>query len=240
MVSYRDRVLDRIPEFDERSRSFAAVSPIDTRPLRSYTWSCDVYNDQGQEGACVGFGWTHELAARPHIIRRDAEFARGIYHRARQLDDRPGEDYEGTSVLAGAKAIQELQNSKGKKYFDEYRWAFGIQDTLRVIGYAGPVVLGVNWYDGMFDPDPRGFIVPDGELAGGHCILANGVKIVRFDKTLPATWDNIDKDASHVRLHNSWGTGYGIGGDVFITVAGLDKLLQEDGDACVPSYRHGE
>lgn len=240
MVDFRERVLDRVPQFDDRSRQFAAVSPSDTRPFRSYTWSCDVYNDQGREGACVGFAWTHELAARPHIIRRDAKFAQGIYHRARVLDPWPGEDYEGTSVLAGAKAVQELRNSDDRPYFDQYRWAFGVKDALRVIGYAGPVVLGIDWHDSMYDPDVKGFVHPDGNVVGGHAILANGVKIVKLNKDLTATWDNLDKDKSFVRLHNSWGTGYGINGDAFITVRDFDALLRDGGEACVPFYRHGE
>lgn len=236
MVDFSDRIVDRLPEFDERSRLFAAVAPDDTRPFRSYTWSCDVYNDQGREGACVGFGWTHELAARPKIVRRDATFALQIYNRAKQLDSFPGEDYSGTSVLAGVKAVQELENSLGNQYISEYRWAFGIEDVLRVLGYMGPVVLGIDWYYDMYYPN-NGIITPTGDIVGGHCILANGVKIVKLDSTLPATYDNLDLDKSYVRLHNSWGTDYGKGGDAFISVRGLDQLLKNDGEACIPVRR---
>lgn len=232
---FTDRVVDRKVQFDEKSRAFGAVEGIEDRPFRSYTWSCDVYNDQGSEGACVGFGWTHELAARPKVIRKDADFALAIYHRAQELD---GYDWEsGTSVLAGVKAVQEILNHNGKPLIQEYRWAFGTADVLRVIGYKGPVVLGINWYYNMYEPDARGFISASGEIVGGHCILANGVKIVRLDNTLPATWENLDLDNSYVRLHNSWGTGYGIGGDAFISVRDLDKLLNEDGEAVIPTVR---
>lgn len=236
-MDFSNRVVDRIPQFDERSRAFAAVSPTDTRDFRSYTWRCDTYNDQGTEGACVGFSWSHDLAARPKVVPADAEFALRIYRRARFIDPWPGEDYSGTSVLAGVKAVQEVLNSNGVPLIREYRWAFGIQDVLRVVGYMGPVVLGIDWYDSMYSPNEKHFINVSGEKVGGHAILANGVRIVRKNPLLPAKWDNIDLDKSFVRLHNSWGTEYGQGGDAFITVRDLDKLLQDGGEACIPVLR---
>ena len=236
-MDFSDRVVDRIRQFDERSRSFAAIDPEYQMPFRSYTWSCDTYNDQGYEGACVGFAWSHELTARPKVIPTDAEYALRIYRRARQLDPWPGEDYSGTSVLAGVKAVQEIVNKYGKSLITEYRWAFGIQDVLRVIGFMGPVVLGIDWYENMYEPDARFFIRPTGEVVGGHAILANGVKIVKKNSALEADWDNVDLDKSFVRLHNSWGQGYGLGGDAFITVRDLDTLLKNGGEACIPVVR---
>lgn len=235
--THMDKRLDRIPEFDEKSRNYPATVGIEDNPFRSYTWSCSVYLDQGREGACVGFAWTHELAARPKVVLRDASFALQIYRRAQQIDPWPGEDYSGTSVLAGIKAVQEITNSRGNSLIREYRWAFGIQDVLKVIGYRGPVVLGIDWYYDMYSPDTNNFITPTGEKVGGHAIVANGVKIVKLDSTLPATWDNLDLDKSFVRLHNSWGSDYGDGGDAYITVADLDKLLRDGGEACVPVLR---
>lgn len=236
-MDFSDRVVDRIRQFDDRSRNFAAVSSTDTRDFRSYTWACDTYNDQGYEGACVGFAWSHELTARPKVIPTDNNYALNIYRRARQLDPWPGEDYSGTSVLAGVKAVQELRNQYGKPLITEYRWGFGIQDVLRILGYQGPVVLGIDWYENMYDPDSRFFIHPTGEVVGGHAILANGVKIVKKNTALPAKWDNVDLDKSYVRLHNSWGQGYGLGGDAFITVRDLDTLLKNGGEACIPVVR---
>lgn len=230
-------VVDRLVQFDERSRNYPATAGIADYPFRSYTWSCGVYNDQGTEGACVGFAWTHELAARPKVIERDASFALQIYRRARQLDPWPGEDYSGTSVLAGVKAVQEVLNSEGRPLIREYRWAFGIQDVCKVLGYRGPVVLGIAWHYDMYFPKSNHFITPTGEQVGGHAIVANGVRIVKKNTALPATWDNVDLDKSWVRLHNSWGRDYGNGGDAYITVRDLDSLLKNDGEACIPTLR---
>lgn len=237
MTETTDRTFDRIKEFDEKSRNFPVTAGISTYPLRSYTWSCDAWNDQGQEGACVGFAWSHELAARPYPVPTAATVAREIYLRAQQIDEWPGEAYEGTSVLAGAKATKERLNAQGNAYMQEYRWAFGIGDLLLALGYKGPAVLGVNWYTGMYDTDAQGFIRKTGSIAGGHAILARGAKIVLLDKYKPRTYANIDTQKSFVLLRNSWGKDWGVTGDAKITVADLDSLLREGGDACVPTLR---
>lgn len=231
------RTLDRLVEFDERSKNFRAADGITTDLFRSYTWSCTQYNDQGREGACVGFAWSHELSARPKVHLTDAATAQSIFHRARVLDQWPGEDYEGTSVLAGIKAAMEIINVDGLPLYGGYRWAFGLQDLAKVVGYRGPVVLGIDWYTNMYYPDGNGFISASGEVAGGHAILCNGVRIVKKNALLPATWDNVDLDKSYARLHNSWGTGYGKGGDAFITFTDLNILLENNGEACIPTLR---
>lgn len=231
------RTLDRIKQFDERSRNFAAVDTIPDPYLRSYTWSCDVYNDQGSEGACVGFSWSHELSARPKVYRVYEDFARKIYYRAQRLDPWPGEDYEGTSVLAGAKAVMELSGSEGLPLIQEYRWAFGIEEVVRVIGRRGPMVFGLDWYDGMFETNPSGFISPTGEARGGHAILGKGVACRWKDIYGPHVFSNLDLDKSFVKFHNSWGRSWGVDGVAKITVRDLGFLLNNGGEACIPMRR---
>src|SRR5689334_10441072 len=99
MDTFRDRTLDWRGRFDEKSRNFRAVEGIEDKPLRSYAWACNAWLDQGREGACVGFGWSHELCAKPGVHMVDNNFALAVYHRAQQIDEYPGEDYSGTSVL---------------------------------------------------------------------------------------------------------------------------------------------
>lgn len=240
MEDFRSRVLDRVPEFDERSRLWRAVEGIVSPYVRSYTWWCDICLDQGYEGACVGFSITHELAARPKIVLRDDNFARALYHRAQQLDEWAGEDYDGTSVLAGMKAVKEITNSFGLPLISEYRWAFGLKDVVQVLSYKGPVVLGINWHDSMFDWDDNYFVHPDGNIAGGHAILCNGVKIIRKPgiTTWPPRWEDVDLNKSYARLHNSWGWSYGLNGDVFVSLKDLGYLLTDQGEAAIPIVRN--
>lgn len=60
-----DPRLDRLEQFDVRSRGYSIGELRESRPLRSYTWRCNENFDQGRDGACVGFSLGHELAARP-------------------------------------------------------------------------------------------------------------------------------------------------------------------------------
>lgn len=209
------RTLDRLVEFDERSRAYP-IRALVPAGFRSYTWRANAYLNQGREGACVGFAWSHELAARPWPVKGITdETARVIYREARKVDQWPGEDYPGTSVIAGAKVAQ----SQG--YITEYRWAFGLDDLRRAIGYKGPAVLGLNWYEGMSAPDADGYIRPTGSVAGGHAILAYSVS----------------ETGHFVRLHNSWGASWGQNGACRISFDDLDRLLHEQGEACVPVVR---
>lgn len=230
-----DRRLDRLVYFDKRSRKFPIRAITGTRPLRSYTWSCGAVLDQGRDGACVGFGCTHELIARPAAAvggvdeegrpyRLDATFAKErVYWPAQRRDPWPGGSYpgarpkyEGTSVLAGVQVLHDLG------WFDSYRWAFSLNDVLLGIGYHGPCVFGLAWYEGMFTPDAEGYIHPTGELAGGHCVIGNVVQVRQ----------------KRIRIHNSWGPGWGNGGGAWISFEDLRTLMGLDGEACFFVGRH--
>lgn len=214
-----DPRLDRLQEFDERSRAYPVRELLTTeqqRKPRSYTWRLAERLDQGSEGACVGFAWAHEAAARPAVIRGLAEAdAREVYRRAQQLDAWPGENYSGTSVIAGAKACQE------RGWLTEYRWAFGIDDLELAVGYKGPAVLGLDWHAGMLRPDANGRIHPSGPVVGGHAIVCVGVNVKH----------------QTFRLVNSWGAGWGFVGSCYILREDLARLLDADGEACVPVVR---
>lgn len=211
-----DPRLDRVPEFDERSRNYPITALIEATQPQTRWWGHTVKLDQGREGACVGFAWSHELNADPVPIQGiDDAFAQRIYKRAQQLDEWAGEDYSGTSVLAGAKAVAELG------HLIEYRWAFGIEDVILTLSHHGPVILGINWYSGMYRPDGNQYIRPTGQVLGGHAIMAIAY----------------DHEAGEIWLLNSWGAGWGWGGLCRIRVSDLARLLQEQGDACVPVIR---
>lgn len=219
-----DPRLDRIVLFDERSRAFPIRQTIREEGIkqpRSYTWRCFEQLDQGREGACVGFGWAHELAARPGaVLGITNQSAQSIYHVARTLDPWEGENYEGTAVISGAKAMQQLYPGKIK----EYRWCFSLADLVLTVGYLGPVVAGTYWHEGMHRPSSDGIITATGSITGGHCYLVTGGNI----------------RTNMFRIRNSWGSNWGIQGDAFISFSDMEKLLMNQGEGCVPLMRAPE
>lgn len=216
-----DNRLGRIYQPDQRNRSFhvRSLASVAAKQPRSYTWACGTVLDQGNEGSCVGHGWAHELIANPVAVPGvDHEYAvKKIYWPAQQLDGYPGGAYpgarpfyEGTSVLAGAKAVQKLGLITG------YTWAYSLDDMIMGVGYQGPAVIGVNWYEGMIDTETNGRIRPVGEMLGGHCVLINGVNLRQ----------RIFKGV------NSWGRSWGIAGAFIICFDDMENLLIEDGECC--------
>lgn len=212
-----DRRLDRVVQFDPRSRQFPIRALIaKTAKPRSFTWSCTIQLNQGNEGACCGFGVSHEAAARPVCVPGITnESAHVLYKRAQDLDEWPGSDYDGTSVIAAVKAAQE------KGYYPEYRWSFGLDDQILAVGLHGPGVLGVEWRDGMYDTDSDGFIHYTGDVVGGHCILCRGVNVKK----------------KYFLLRNSWGSSWGVNGDCKISFDDMDKLIHAQGECCIPTKR---
>jgi hypothetical protein len=214
-----DRRLDCLPQFDERSRAFLVRDLLSNEdPITSKEWPLAIQLDQGAEGACVGFGFAHELAAEPVPVEGVSnERARGIYHRAQQLDEWPGTRYEGTSVLAGAKACVE---SGG---ITAYFWATSAVEVARAISNIGPVVIGVNWHQGMENTDVDGCIHVTGPVRGGHCVCLHGV----------------DFDGENLSFigRNSWGSEWGDLGGFRIDITDLQMLVESGGAFCVPTTR---
>lgn len=203
--------------YDERSRQFPVRAVLDRngRPkVETKSWVCPVWLDQLQEGSCVGHAMAHRLAAeRLSVPGMTHEKALEIFEAAKDIDQWPGDNYDWTSVLAGAKATKKLYPAA----FDHYRWCFDFSDLLHSLSHIGPVVLGIPWYSGMYDPYPTGFIQAIGRKVGGHAILATAV----------------DVENKSVTLHNSWGSSWGKGGDCYIDWEDLENLFHSQSEACV-------
>jgi hypothetical protein len=228
-----DRRLDRIyPGVEEHFPSLAfltAENPrLEGKAPRSYTHNFRVYDphlDQGSEGACVGFGWAHELACTPGVVKGvDNQFARErIYWAAQRRDQWDGGAYpgaspfmEGSSVLAGAQVVKDEI-----KLIGGYDWSLTLDELIMAVGYLGPAVMGTDWYSNMFSPDAAGFVHATGSIEGGHCWLARGVSLRKLA----------------FRCRNSWGIDWGEGGDFWVSFDDIGKLLDAQGEACVPRLR---
>jgi hypothetical protein len=70
------------------------------------------FYDQGQEGACVGFGWSRGIS----MLNDGPKYAaRWLWDRAKEVDEwpqtKPG-DNQGTSVRAGGQMLRRLGHTK--------------------------------------------------------------------------------------------------------------------------------
>lgn len=219
--------LGRIVNFDERSRDFpvSAVMPAGAEELRTKKWRRPRALDQGVKPHCVGFSLWGALNTQPLTSMYDYSVRRAytpeqIYHGAQLNDPWPGEDYDGSSVLGGAKWLYKMGVIR------EYRWAFGLSDVLQTLSYVGPVVVGTDWHMDMFDaPNPEVGYFPQakyalrvsGLMAGGHAYELHGINVA--EKVVIAT--------------NSWSRGWGDGGRCYLTFDALDALLKSQGEAVV-------
>lgn len=193
-------------------------------------WVPGAVLDQGREGACVGFAWTSEALAYPVAVQLDRlriyaptepnAFARFIYRTAQHIDEYQGEQYDGTSVLAGAQAMWNMG------LLTEYRWAFNIEEVIDAVLTIGPVIVGISWYSGMYNP-VGGVLRKSGTLVGGHALTITGY-------TASSTRAPGEETLT---VKNSWGTGWGRAGFAEITKGDLAALLADQGEACVPVRR---
>ena len=199
----------RLKSFDERSRNFPIRAKVRGLDPVTKLWECAKVLDQGNEASCVGHGIAHDLISNPiPMLWVDHDYALKIYNLAKELDEWPGEDYEGTSVNAGLKAISQYGLCMS------WNWSFSHLDTQLGIAHVAPGIAGTNWYTGMMEPDSNGFIHPTGDNEGGHCYLFNGINI----------------EEKYFTIHNSWGPGWGQNGEAKINFDDYEILRSNDGE----------
>jgi papain like protease len=110
-----DRVDLRDREFTPRVVSLPEQWPDDATVRRLLPRYCSsgLVLDQGEEGACTGFGlacvvnylrWRSDLTSKGPRAKPHAVSARMLYHLARFYDEWPGEDYDGSSCRGALKA----------------------------------------------------------------------------------------------------------------------------------------
>jgi hypothetical protein len=181
--------------------------------------------DQGKEGQCVGFGVADAVNAltligglnRPLV---DAAGAHQLYLAARKIDGERPSDPDGTSVLAGMKAGQQAGD------WASYLWALGTSDIAQAVMRRMPVVIGVPWWSACYETGPGGLVtgIGGGQLVGGHCLCIIGLRM-RGPQ---------GQSGPYFVWRNSWGTGYGDGGNGYIHHRDLAALLHSQGEAAIP------
>lgn len=224
-------VWGRKEQYDVHNRDFLVTGIISGKE-RSFTWPFLVnpYLDQGTVGCCVGAAVLNDLALRPAPVQKAdntpvtiKDAIEKIYWEAQKIDVFPGGEYpgapvksEGTSVLAGVKVAQKLG------YYQSYYWAYDAYNLALAVGTKGPAIIGVNWYEGMMQPDKDFYLKTTGQILGGHAVCVRGVN---FKKRI-------------FIIQNSWGKNWGGDGCALLSFDAMDKLLDENGDAAIPINRN--
>jgi hypothetical protein len=216
-----DPRLNRHVYHDSRSKNFAfntaGLSLVNTKHTRHIP-----VLDQGNVGSCVGNAAIGTLATdtlysnlptKPKkSYTLDENGALSVYSDCEVLDGDgpyPPNDY-GTYGLSAAKVL--LSNG----YISAYQHTFTLNDALLSLT-AQPIMVGIPWYNNMFNPDGSGLLNIGGSLAGGHEIEA----------------DELDVDNQLVGFWNSWGADWGVAGRFYLKWADLGTLLSRQGDVTV-------
>jgi hypothetical protein len=213
--------LGRIPAIDERDRRFRMAAPR-TDVTRRYWISPGAAWDQGNTSQCVSYASNRWLVTYPVVNKMPMSWS-AFYTECQRNDEWPGEepDYEGTSVRAAFKVL------KARGHVTSYGWADEAEMVIRQVLAVGPVVMGTDWTNSMFDPDAEGYIWPKAPIVGGHAWLILGVNRNRL---------NPDGTKGAVRMLNSWGELWGQKGRAWLTFDALQSLIKGlsrwPGEAC--------
>jgi hypothetical protein len=203
--------LGRLAHKDPRDHSYLMATRLTDKPARKRPWHLGPNLDQGQTPRCVGYSIRGGvLDAAPQMDKASYGLsADDIYMMSNATDEWSSLQHDGTSVRAAAKVLQ-LHG-----LIHEYLWAFDESTVRQWVLTKSPVVLGTNWYESMFTPDSEFQLHIGGPVVGGHAWFVY--------------WYSATHDLYYMR--NSWGSGWGLRGNAYLTSGDLARLLAQDGEA---------
>jgi hypothetical protein len=214
--------LGRHVEHDPRSRDYAYEAKVATLIDVVHKRHGGIF-DQGQLGSCTGNAACGAKNTEPlyhsgstHLIAEAG--AVDIYSLATRLDGVSDGYYPPTDTGSSGLAVAKAMKQEGM--IGSYSHAFDIDAALAAL-QAGPIITGVNWYEGFDTPDANGLVKIAGQIRGGHELVGRGYV------SAP------NPDDALILLDNSWGLGYGNGGHFYWTVATWKKLLAQQGDVTI-------
>jgi hypothetical protein len=212
--------LGRHFKWDSRSLAYPYQVRRKQAALADQLWPRSIpILDQGNVGSCTGNAITGLLGTAPfwaslpagHPALNEA-FALREYSEAENIDgDGPYPPNDNGS--SGSSAAQAAKNDG---YLGGYTHVSGAADMADAL-QDGPLIVGVNWYEGFDNPASSGLVKISGSVRGGHEFLVRGVQVA----------------SKLFRADNSWGLGYGVQGSFEFSWVTMDRLFSEQGDCTV-------
>lgn len=124
-----------------------------------------------------------------------------------------GEVEGGATIRGGAKFLKEI------KLIRSYYWTRDAEVLANFILHYGTAVVGSDWYEGMMTPAyETGRIYATGEKVGEHAYAISGV----------------NTRSGWIRIKNSLGKKWGRDGYGYLPLKDMQKLLDDNGEACLP------
>lgn len=158
--------------------------------------------DQGDTPECTVFAKGSFLQVAPLMTKR-LPLLHPYYVRARELDDIPGVDYEGTTCHGAAAAFAE------RGWFKTFLWTNDPEAMREWILTRGTVVVGTDWHADMMETDSHGFIHATGPVVGGHAY-----NVVWYAER-----------GDYYDIRQSWGPTWGVRGHAKIHAQELHDLI---------------
>lgn len=177
-------------------------APTPTPSVQSIWVDNEAPLDQKQTCHCVGYGCAQFGNTNPFDDHWVNAVGDAIYYEAKIWDGEQGQE-NGSSVRSGLKSL------KARGRILAYAKAASTDEITAWLKGHGPVLVGTEWTRDMFTPDGNGYIIPTGQVDGGHCYLIVGYLA--------------DEDAYLVL--NSWGSAWGLAGYFKIKVSDFAILL---------------
>jgi hypothetical protein len=236
-MAKRDRIGRRVldarpdtPDFRDKVYEATLVEVPRERPLADFVACRPTILDQGQEGACTGFGLA---AVANYLLKCRAKGRRGedvgpvsprmFYEMATRYDEWPGENYEGSSARGAMKGWHKHGVCSDKA------WPYDVKDMGHLTDERSQ--------DAAHRPLGAYYRVNHKDLVQMHSAITE-VGILYATATVHGGWMDVGKDGlieqsdkiegGHafaivgfdergLWIQNSWGKGYGKGGFCQVT-----------------------
>lgn len=163
--------------------------------------------DQKDTGHCTGFSIANFGITLPVFDHFNNTSGHSFYYKCKVEDGEPLQE-NGSSIHSVAKVM------KKEGIIKTYAFAKSIKEIVYWVLTKGPVIVGIEWTEGMFEPDKKNIIRPTGQIVGGHALLIDEVKRPGL-----------------VGLHSSWGDEWGVNGRAYMTFADFQKIFARNGEA---------